>query len=121
MQWIIPITVLPGIALIVLSTSNLLTSLNIEISLLNKEKDKYQEIIGLKMVQLKRLNWSLFLLYIGILFFLISGVLGAISKTENNYPVIGMIAGVLVLIIALVILITYGFKSIYIRQRHLRI
>ena len=38
MQWIIPITVLPGIALIVLSTSNLVVSLNKEIAGLNKEK-----------------------------------------------------------------------------------
>ena len=121
MQWIIPITILPGIALIVLSTSNLLISLNGEISLLNQQKEKYGEIINLKIIQLKRLNWSLVLLYIGILFFLISGVLGAITEPEAKYPVSGMIAGVLVLIAAIVTLTIFGFKSIYIRQRHLKI
>lgn len=40
MQWIIPITVLPGIALIVLSTSNILLNLNNEVTQLNKEKEK---------------------------------------------------------------------------------
>jgi quinol-cytochrome oxidoreductase complex cytochrome b subunit len=121
MQWIIPITVLPGIALIVLSTSNLVVSLNKEITGLNKERDKYREIISLKLLQLRRLNWSLVLMYIGILIFLVSGVLGAITEPENIYTVSSMIAGVLVIIIAIVLLIVYGFKSIYIRERHLKI
>jgi len=47
LQWIIPITVLPGIALIVMSTSNILLSLNNEVTMLNKEKEKYGEIIRL--------------------------------------------------------------------------
>jgi hypothetical protein len=121
MQWIVPITVIPGIALIVLSTSSLLISLNKEISQLNAERDKYRDIIDLKIIQLKRLNWSLVLLYIGILFFLISGVLGALTEPDTRYPIACMLAGVLVLIAALIILIIYGFKSIYIRQRHLKI
>ena len=119
MQWIIPITVLPGIALIVMSTSNILLSLNNEVTLLNKEKEKYRDIIRLKLIQMKRLNWSLVLLYIGILIFLVSGVLGAITDPENFYTVSSMVAGVLVLIIAIVLLIIFGFKSINIRKRHL--
>jgi uncharacterized membrane protein (DUF441 family) len=119
MQWIIPITVLPGIALIVMSTSNILLSLNNEVALLSKEKEKYREIIGMKLIQMKRLNWSLVLLYIGILIFLVSGVLGALTDPENFYTVSSMIAGVLVLIGAIVLLIIFGFKSIKIRKRHL--
>jgi len=121
MEWIVPITVIPGIALIVLSTSSLLISLNKEISLLNTEKDKYRDIIDLKIIQLKRLNWSLVLLYIGILLFLASGILGAVTEPDESFTVATMLAGVLVLIAALVILIIYGFKSIHIRQRHLKI
>jgi quinol-cytochrome oxidoreductase complex cytochrome b subunit len=119
MQWIIPITVLPGIALIVMSTSNILLSLNNEVTVLNKEKEKYREIIRLKLTQMKRLNWSLVLLYIGILIFLVSGVLGAITDPQNIYTVFSMVAGVVVLIMAIVLLIVFGFKSINIRKRHL--
>ena len=119
MQWIIPITVLPGIALIVMSTSNILLSLNNEVTMLNKEKEKYSDIIRLKLIQMRRLNWSLVLLYIGILIFLVSGVLGAITNPENIYTVFSMVAGVLVLIMAIVLLIIFGFKSINIRKRHL--
>jgi hypothetical protein len=121
MQWIIPITVLPGIALIVLSTSNLVVSLNKEIAGLNKEKEKYGEIISLKLMQLRRLNWSLVLMYIGILLFLSSGVLGAIIQPENIYTLSSMIAGVGIIILAIFLLIIYGFKSIYIRERHLKL
>jgi len=121
MHWIMPITVLPGIALIVLSTSKLVVSLNKEIAGLNKEKEKYGEIISLKLMQLRRLNWSLVLMYIGILLFLSSGVLGAIIQPENIYTLSSMIAGVGLIILAIFLLIIYGFKSIYIRERHLKL
>jgi len=121
MQWIIPITVLPGIALIVMSTSNILLHLNNEVTMLNKEKEKYNEIIRLKLIQMKRLNWSLVLLYIGILIFLVSGGLGAITDPENIYTVSSMVAGVVILIMAIVLLIIFGFKSINIRKIHLNL
>lgn len=121
MEWYLPITVLPGIGLLILSTSNLLISLNKEISRLNSNKEKFIEIIDMKIVQLKRLNWVLVLLYLGVLFFLVSGILGAISNPENFTAVSIMIVGVMVLIIAIILLIIYGFKSVYIREKHLRL
>ena len=121
MQWILPITVIPGIGIIILSTSNFMINLNKEIVRLNKQKKEYFVIIELKLEQLKRLNWALVFLYTGILFFLTSGVLGAITEPENIYPVASMLVGIGVLIIAITLLIIYGFKSIYIRQKHLKI
>ena len=121
MQWIVPLTVLPGIALIILSTSNLVISLNREISHLNEDKDKYGQIIASKIIQLKRLNRALVLLYISVLFFLSSGILGALVDPENTSFASIMIAGVVVLILAIILLIIYGFKSIYIRERHLKL
>ena len=120
-QWILPLTVLPGIALIIMATSNLVISLNQEITQLNKERDKYKQIIVMKIVQLKRLNWALVLLYISVLFFLASGIFGAMFNSENTFPASTMIAGVVVLILAIILLIIYGFKSIYIRERHLKL
>ena len=121
MQWIVPLTVLPGIALIILSTSNLVISLNREISHLNEDKDKYGQIIASKIIQLKRLNRALVLLYISVLFFLSSGILGALVDPEKTIFACIMIAGVVVLILAIILLIIYGFKSIYIRERHLKL
>ena len=121
MQWILPVSVLPGIALIVLSTSNLVISLNKEIAGLNMDKEKYRDIIRLKLIQLKRLNWSLVLMYLGILLFLSSGVLGALTEPENIYTFLSMIAGLGLIIRAIILLVIYGFKSIYIREKHLRL
>ena len=121
MQWYLPITVLPGIGLLILSTSNLLISLNKEISWLNSEKGKYTEIIDMKINQLKRLNRALVLLYFGVLFFLVSGALGAFINLENFISGSIMIAGLMVLIFAIVLLTIYGFKSVHIREKHLRL
>ena len=121
MQWYLPITVLPGIGLLILSTSNLLMSLNREIIRLNSNKGKYSEIIDMKISQLKRLNWALVLLYFGVLFFLVSGILGAFIDQESYISGSSMIAGLMVLIIAIILLTIYGFKSVYIREKHLRL
>ena len=121
MQWILPVTVIPGIGLIIMSTSSLLINLNREIAGLNQDRERYIEVIELKIRQLKRLNWSLVLLYIGILLFLAAGITGAISPPENFIIHLSMILGIIVLILAILLLIIYGFKSIYIREKHLRI
>jgi len=75
----------------------------------------------MKIIQLKRLNWALVLLYFGVLFFLISGILGAFSDPENFITGSTMIVGVIVLIIVIILLTIYGFKSVYIREKHLRL
>ena len=121
MEWYIPVTVLPGIGLLILSNSNLLISLNEEIIKLNSDKAVYLEIIGLKIKQLKRLNWSLVFLYLGVLFFLLAGMTGAVYHHENLFTGAAMIAGLLVLILAIVLLIIYGFKSVSIREKHLKL
>ncbi len=59
MEWYIPITMLSGIGLIILSTPNLLIALNDEIKYLNLKEDKYSNIIQLKLVRLKHLNLAL--------------------------------------------------------------
>ena len=56
MQWYIPITIIPGIGLIIMSTSNLLIALTTEVSALNRKREVFHEIIELKIAQLKRLN-----------------------------------------------------------------
>ena len=52
MEWYIPITILPGIGLLILSTSNFLIALNSEIQALNQDMGKYQVIVFEKIQQL---------------------------------------------------------------------
>jgi len=49
MEWYGPLTILPAVALIIMSTSNFIIALNEEIILLQHEKEKLIEIIDLKL------------------------------------------------------------------------
>ncbi len=120
MEWYLPITILPGLGLILLSTSNFLISLNSEIIKLKKNTEKFREIIDLKIHQLKRLNWALVGLYAAIFTFLLSGILGVFFSKDNVFPFIVLLGGTMLVLFSSVILIIYSFKSITIRQKHLR-
>ncbi len=120
MEWYVPITMLPGIGLIILSTSNLLIALNNEIKELNQDKNKCISIIQLKMVQLKRLNLALMGQYICIFLLVLAGVLGGSSaKFRNSIVVYAVVAGSIILSLSIGILIIYSLKSLSIRRKHL--
>ena len=83
MEWYIPLTILPGIGMLILSTSNLLIAINNEIRDLNQEKDKYGVIISAKIKQLKRLNYALIAEYVSAFVFVMGGILGGMTKSDN--------------------------------------
>jgi len=119
MQWYIPITIIPGIGLIIMSTSNLLIALNLEVSALNLNREVFHEIIALKIEQLRRLNWAMVFLYSGILCFLLSGLLAVLINPMGLLVRIIMIVGVACSLVAILYLVAFGFRAIHIRQKHL--
>ena len=119
MQWYIPITIIPGIGLIIMSTSNLLIALNTEVSLLNRKREVFGEIIALKIGQIKRLNWAMVFLYMAILCFLLSGLLAVLINPEAILIRIIMIVGVASSLVAIIFLISFGFRMVNIMQKHL--
>ena len=119
MQWYIPITIIPGIGLIIMSTSNLLIALNTEVSALNRKREIFSEIITLKIGQMKRLNWAMVFLYTGILCFLLSGLLAVLINPLGLLVRIIMIAGVACSMVAIIYLTSFGFRSVSIRKKHL--
>ncbi len=120
MEWYIPITILPGIGFLILSTANFLISLNDEIKELEEDCKKNYSIIKQKLIQLKKLNYSLIGQYLSSFFLVIGGIAGELFKNPNlvNYFVF---AGVLILMISIALLIIYSIKSLQIRQEHLKI
>jgi len=74
MEWNIPITILPGIGMFIISTSNLIIALNDEIRELNVEKEKFHISIIKKIFHLKRLNLSLIGQYISALSLVLGGI-----------------------------------------------
>jgi len=120
MEWYIPITILPGIALMILSTSNILIALNNEIKELNKDRRKYEAIIVGKLIQLKKLNYALIGEYLAAFLLVVAGVLGELLNNEM-LTVYLVIVGVIFLTFSIGLLIHYSLKSLTIRQQHLKL
>ncbi|MEM9885882.1 MAG: DUF2721 domain-containing protein [Bacteroidota bacterium] len=120
MEWYIPITILPGVGMLIMSTTGQMMSLSNEIeSLLSKKCSPFQHKISHKKIaQLSRLTKAATLLYLSSACFVLSGILGALLGTEmhNSIPNLVLVLGVTLVLIALTILINYGFHTITIRK-----
>ena len=120
MEWYAPLTMLPAIGLIILSTSNFIISLNSEIYLLEKEMDSNLVIIKQKMKQLKRLGLANVLLYTSALFFMFSALAKVFYPNESLFKALMIIAAISTTL-ALGFLFIHSAKSIQIRQKHLKL
>ncbi len=121
MEWYLPMTIIPGIGLIILSTSNLMLTLNTEITQLVNNKTTSKEVIRLKLTQLKRLSVSIVFQYIGVLFFLFSGIFKSVFSNNDTIPKGFLSLGVGVVSLSIIILLVYSIKAVSIRQKHLNI
>ena len=117
--WYVPLTILPAIGLIILSTSNFLVALNSEIYQLERNNDVGEWIIEQKIKQLRRLGIATALLYSSALLFMFSALSKAIYHGEELFDCL-MIIGVIFFTIALSFLFTHATKAISIRQKHLK-
>lgn len=120
MEWYMPITILPGVGLLILSTTNLLIALNNEIINI-KEKGKYQEITQLKLQQLKRLSIALIGLYLVAFAFLLTGILAAILSKYTTLHFSLLVVGTVIMTITIFLLIIYAIKAMQIRQKYLKL
>ncbi len=121
MEWYLPMTIIPGIGLLILSTSNIMLALNSEINELEMESTQNIEIIRLKLAQLKRLSVSIVFLYIGVLLFLLAGVLKSFDDQLIGLFKGLLLAGVVSVIISIVFLLIHSIRAVYIRQKHLKL
>jgi len=119
MEWYGPLTILPAVALLILSTTTFIIALNNEIIELTSDEKKFQGIIDLKMIQLKRLGIANAFLYACALLFMIAGLSMAFTKNKNLFLYL-MLGGVITAVIALSFLFLHSLKSILIRQKHLK-
>ena len=78
-NWYLPITIVPGIGLLILSTSNLMVTLSNELIVLIKEQSKNESIILRKLKQLKTLNRAMVLFYIAVACLVIAGLIGGLQ------------------------------------------
>ena len=113
-NWYLPMTIVPGMGLIILSTSNLLISLNIEIKTMIGPCTEI-DIIKRKLSQLKTLNMTLVFFYISVALLLIDSLVNGVFGRPEISLVIGVVA-VAVALIGLLLLVIYSFRALKIRQ-----
>lgn len=118
-EWYIPITILPGICLLILSTSNIMIDLSREIKGLISEKEQASLLIERKLKQLKLVNRAMALLYLSVGSFVISALLSGIkahTDWEFKADVYVLLIGILFSILALASLLLYSFRAVKLRQ-----
>lgn len=120
MEWYGPLTILPAVGLIILSTTNFIIALNEEITLLEKEKENSRGIIRQKITQLKRLGIANGFLYGSALALLLAGIMKGITQNDLLFNSL-MIPGVLLITAALLFLFIHAIKSVSIREKHLKL
>lgn len=118
-HWYIPATIIPGIGLLILSTSNLLVNLSTEIKTLIEEMTIDQKLIKQKLKQLKLLNSAMVFLYASVALFVISALISGVYKSvETNFDstIYITITGIISALLGLIALIIYSFRAVKIRQ-----
>lgn len=117
-HWYLPLTIVPGIGLIILSTSNLMVALSNELDkLISTCKD--DTIINRKLTQLKLLNKAMVCFYVAIALLLISGIIAGINDTFNVSTYLGILA-IVVSTFGLISLIIYSVRSVNIHQNQFK-
>ncbi|HHP7242615.1 MAG TPA: hypothetical protein ACFCUD_13145 [Cyclobacteriaceae bacterium] len=118
-QWIVPLTLIPGIGLFIMSTTNLSISLSNEINdLINQEECK-RALISKKINQLVLINISLVGFYISAFCFAISGLLGHVEANyESNFLFIQPLEYLALasLVISSIILIIFSARAVSIKK-----
>jgi|GEM_PF-548282 len=123
-KWYLPITILPGIGLLILSTSNLAVSLNAEMEELLKEAANFERLLHRKMDQLQLLTYALTGFYISTAFMVLSGIVSVLPNfgvgSEKGWGLGILLLGVILIFVSLVLLIAYSAKAVRIRQEHFK-
>ena len=119
-EWYLPITILPALGMLILSTTSQMMTLSNEINNLLQEKcTDFQHLISSKKLkQLGLLTRAGALLYLASGIYVLSGILGALLETNSFFdaPSLLLYLGTILLFIAFIILIIYAFRTVRIRK-----
>ncbi|MFT6215723.1 MAG: hypothetical protein ACJAS3_002123 [Roseivirga sp.] len=120
-NWVIPLTLIPGIGMIILSTSHLSTSVSDEINTLLQKDNCDRSLIQIKISQLSLLNIALVSLYISTAIFSITGLIEGIftlqnAMTNSAFRQTLLVTGVASLVIATFLLIAFSIRKVKIKR-----
>ncbi|WP_405293187.1 hypothetical protein [Algibacter sp. Ld11] len=117
-NWHLPITIVPGLGLLILSTSNLMVTLSNEISGMIENSNK-KSITASKLKQLRLLNMAMVFFYVAVALLLISAVINGLYEVGKTSLYTSVLAIVFALI-GLISLILYSFRAVTIRQNQFK-
>lgn len=122
MDWYIPITILPAVGLLIVSTTAQMMGISTEIGQILAQDCSVSEhqLSAKKIQQLTRLTRATALLYISAGCFVLAGIIGAVLPDMlgiwDKLPEVILLIGVILLMGALALLIVYGIRTISIRR-----
>jgi len=120
MNWYLPITIIPGLGMLILSTVTQILNLSSEINgLVSQKCSVFQhEISERKIKQLGLLTRANALLYLATGSYVLSGILGVIFESESiiSIPSITLYIGTIFVFMAITFLIIYAFRAVKIRK-----
>lgn len=120
MNWYLPITIIPGLGMLILSTTSQMMTLSSEIGnlLANKCSTYQHEISERKIKQLGLLTRASALLYLATGCYVLSGILGVVFEADAIFsiPSIALYIGTILVFVAITVLIIYAFKAVKIRK-----
>jgi len=124
MEWYLPITIIPGVGMLILSTTTQVLGLSGEINTLVSQKcTEFQHSIADKKIkQLTLLTRANFFLYLSVAFYVFSGILGVVVETKGMFalPNLSLYVGTLTIFAALIQLNIYAFRAVKIRQEQFK-
>lgn len=120
-SWVIPLTLLPGIGMMIMSTTNLTTAISVEINnLLDKDQCK-PTLIEKKISQMSLLNVAMVCLYISAAVFAVAGLIEGIFKLrtemhDGTFHQLLLVIGIASLVLASLLLITFSIRAVRIKR-----
>jgi len=124
-NWIFPIAVLPGIALLILSAANISNALTEELNhWMVKQHTRAEDMARAKIFQLKRLHNAMITLYIGAGCFVLSALLGShipVSKyIADTLATAVLCIGIIIVLSSFIFLVNYSIKAVKIKERYFK-
>ena len=124
-EWYIPVTLLPGVGLLIMSTTNLLNAISTELSTLIREgHPNMDNIIERKIAQVRLLNLALSSLYISSASYVLAGLIGALlSSNPSIFEQVQfalLLVGTLAVLIGLVLLTLFSYHSVSIKREQFK-
>jgi hypothetical protein len=118
MMWYLPITILPGLGMLIFSTTSQMMTISTEVgNLLSNQTTGFQhKIADMKIKQIQRLTYASTLLYFAAGAYVLSGIVGALMSNYTAASHVTLIVGTITLLAALCLLVFYSFRTIKIRR-----